>query len=79
MSDPKKLQDALDSAMADNVGGEFRSLVTNLIEARSKNHSPELPNEQQSFVVFANGVRNIWQDYLKACDVVAGIAKPPVA
>jgi len=79
MIDPKKLQDALDSAMADNVGGEFRSLITNLIEARSKNHSAESPNEQQSFIVFTNGVRNIWQAYLKASDIVAGIAKPPVA
>ena len=79
MSDPKKLQDALDSAMADNVGGEFRSLITNLIEARSKHKSPEAPNEQQSMIVFTNGVRNIWEAYLKASDIVAGIAKPPVA
>jgi hypothetical protein len=79
MIDPKKLQDALDSAMADNVGGEFRSLITNLIEARSKNRSSESPNEQQSIVIFTNGARLIWETYLKASDIVAGIAKPPVA
>jgi hypothetical protein len=79
MIDPKKLQEALDSAMADNVGGEFRGLITNLIEARSKHPSPAAPNEQQSIVVFTNGVRMIWDAYLKASDIVAGIAKPPVA
>ena len=79
MSDPKKLQDALDSAMADNIGGEFRSLITNLVEARSRSPSPEAPSETQSIVIFTKGVRMIWDAYLKASDIVAGIAKPPVA
>ena len=82
MSDPKKLQDALNSAMADNVGGEFRSLITNLIEAHSKHPpgEPVLPlTEQQSIVVFTSSVKLIWETYLKASDIVAGIAKPPVA
>ncbi len=79
MIDPKKLQDALDSAMADNLGGEFRSLITNLIEARSKNPAEGSPSEAQSFVVFAKGTRMIWDAYLKASDIVAGIAKAPVA
>ena len=79
MIDPKKLQDALDSAMADNVGGEFRSLITNLIEARSKNPGEGSPTETQSIVVFTKGVRMIWDAYLKASDIVAGIVKPPVA
>ena len=77
MIDPKKLQDALDSAMANNVGGEFRGLITNLIEARSRNRAESSPNEQQSMIVFTNGVRNIWEAYLKASDIVAAIVKPP--
>ena len=79
MSDPKKLQDALDSAMADNIGGQFRSLITNLIKARSRHPAEQAPNEQQSIVIFTNGARMIWEAYLKASDIVAGIAKPPVA
>ena len=79
MIDPKKLQDALDSAMADNVGGQFRSLITNLIEARSKSPSPEAPTETQSIVVFTKGVRMIWDAYLQASDIVTGITKPTVA
>ena len=79
MSDPKKLQDALDSAMADNIGGEFRSLITNLVEARSRSPSPEAPSETQSIVIFTKGVRMIWDAYLKATEIVAGIDKPPVA
>jgi hypothetical protein len=79
MIDPKKLQDALDSAMADNVGGEFRSLITNLIEARSRHPADGSPTEQQAIGIFANGTRMIWETYLKASDIVAGIVKPTVA
>ncbi len=79
MIDPKKLQDALDSAMADNVGGQFRSLVTNLVEARAKNPAPGSMTAEQSGAVFVRSTKMIWETYLKCSDLVLGIAKPPVA
>lgn len=79
MIDPKKLQDALDSAMADNVGGAFRSLITNLVEARSRQPSQDALTEQQSIIAFTRMTKMIWETYLKAAEIVAGIAKPPVA
>ena len=77
MADPKKLQDALDSAMADNVGGEFRNLITNLIKARSKHPSQDALTEEQAVIVFTRGAKMIWETYLKCSDIIAGIAKPP--
>jgi hypothetical protein len=76
MADPKKLQDALDAAMADNVGGEFRSLITNLIEARSRHPSQDALTEDQAVIVFTRQTRMIWETYLKASDIAAGIVKP---
>ena len=76
MSDPKKLQDALDSAMADNVGGEFKSLVGNLIEARSRHPAQDALTEDQAIIVFTRSTRLIWETYLKCSDIVAGIVKP---